>query len=602
MINVWDKNWQKGIAPDIHPELIHSVEKYAKGKKILEVGFGSGGDLTVLTQKGFDCTGIETSKVAYQNAKKKKQFKSFFQNGEETTFGDSTFDAIFHQGVLEHFKNPQKFIREQRRILKNKGMVVVDVPQKWNLFTIYKNILQFLGIWYGGWERSYSVKELTTLLKSQAFTILKVEYRGIYPHRWGKLIYPEKIIKRKWAKNLLSNPPFNIIQKTVRKLYDSSSIIRLLSAHNLIVVAEKRPASVGIDARYAEGDLVGIGKFIRDLTLNLSKKGITCTLFYSQKPKYPLSGRNIKSVILPAKNRYLFEQVALPKALASHKIDYYHAAGNIGVPLFCPVPALLTVHDIIPLEIKDYFSYSPFPFLSKASYLFRLKTSLLKAQTIVTDSLYVKKQIASVLGVPPGKVTTIYPGAPRVLKEGNLPASLKNQKYILNHGGIDIRKNQEKLIEAFLPVSIKFPEIKLVITGENIRMRKNLDKLAAKLGLTKRIIFTGYLTDATLAAVIRNAALICYPSLSEGFGFPVLEGFASKVPVISSHSSSIPEIAGDAAILVDPTNVPQISKAIDKVLTDKKLRGQMAQKGIKQYNKFDWEKAANEYIRLYNNL
>jgi len=226
----------------------------------------------------------------------------------------------------------------------------------------------------------------------------------------------------------------------------------------------------------------------------------------------------------------------------------------------------------------------------------------MKARKVVTVSNYVNKELTRKLDIPAGKIQTIYSGRPAIEKAGTLPANLKNQKYILNHGGIDIRKNLNKLVEAFALVRAKHPDIKLVITGENIRIRKQLDKLITNLKLKGSIIFTGYVDDKTLSAVIKSALLICYPTLSEGFGFPVLEGFGAGVPVISSNNSSIPEIAGNAAILVNPKSINETSNAIEKVLADKKFASGMVLKGKARYNMFSWEKAANEYINLYKSV
>jgi len=356
---------------------------------------------------------------------------------------------------------------------------------------------------------------------------------------------------------------------------------------------------IGFDGRYAEGDLVGVGKYIQNLVSGVVKKGYTCIVFYSKKPKYTIAGTG---VILKSINRYHFEQVLLPAALKKYKVDLYHATGNNGIPFFCPVPSVLTVHDIIPLEIKDYFSYSPLPVLSKLSYSFRLKTSLLKATKIVTDSNFVKTELIKKLNVMPGKIQTIYLGTPEVSSKGKLPSNLIGKKYILNHGGMDIRKNQETLIKSFAIVHKQNKEIKLVITGENIRIKKQLKNLISKLDLTDSVIFTGYVEDESLGSIIKNSLMICYPSLSEGFGFPILEAFSFGVPVISSNTSSIPELAEGASVLINPNDEKQIADAILRVLKDNKLADRLKKAGLERAKNFSWEKCINEYLNLYNNI
>jgi len=370
---------------------------------------------------------------------------------------------------------------------------------------------------------------------------------------------------------------------------------------------------IGFDGRYAEGDLVGVGKYINSLINQIAKKNVECVIFYSKKPKATLEGKNISSKILPSINRYTFEQISLPRALKQERVDIYHALGNLGIPLVSPVPSILTVHDIIPLMFPDYFKYSKYGFLTKFSYLFRLKSSVARAKKIIADSEYTKKTLIEETGVRSGKVVVVYLGVPEVNQETNkLPKGLKLGEYILNHGGIDIRKNLERLIRAFAKV-LKTKDLhaqaslKLVITGENMRIEEELRKETEILGISNKVIFPGYVDEERLWSLIRQASCVCYPSLIEGFGGPVLEGFAGGVPVITSNVSSLPEIAGGAAYLVNPENEEEIAEAIMKVTRDKQslmLRNKetsnrLIRKGKERVKQFSWEKTAEEVIRIY---
>ena len=356
---------------------------------------------------------------------------------------------------------------------------------------------------------------------------------------------------------------------------------------------------IGFDGRYAEGDLVGVGKYIKSLVLELDKLGVTCIIFYSKKPKYKITGENIKSVILPNSNRITFEQILLPRAFKDHKIDIYHACGNIGIPLLSNTKSVLTVHDLIPLQIKNYFSYSKIPSLSKYLYLFRLKSSIEKADRIVTVSEYTKEELVK-RKVNPEKILAIHSGL-NLLPE-QLPINKAYGDYILNNGGMDVRKNTDNLIKSFSDVHKVFPKINLVITGNNSGYKKKLEKLVAQLGLQGFVIFTGYVNEGEMASLIKNAKCVCYPSLIEGFGFPVLEAFSLGTPVITSNTSSLPEIAGDAALLINPGSRKEISDAIKKVLRDDKLSLRLRELGFKQVKKYNWKKAANEYLDLYNSI
>ena len=360
---------------------------------------------------------------------------------------------------------------------------------------------------------------------------------------------------------------------------------------------------IGFDGFYARGDLVGVGKYIANLVNQVAKRGHQCVIFYPEEPKYPLKGKNISFRILPTINRYANEQYYIPKFLKEEKIDLYHATGSMGVPIFCPVPAVLTVHDIIPLLFPNYFKHSKYKFLTKFSYLFRLKSSVAKAKRIIADSEYTKKTLVKETGVKPEKIAVIYLGAPEVNQETNkLPKGLEPGEYILNHGGIDIRKNLDRLIRSFARVLAKEPQLKLVITGKNKTMLPGLKTEARILALEDSVLFPGYVDEKMLWSLIRQANCICYPSLIEGFGGPVLEGFAGETPVITSNTTSLLEIAGDGAYLINPEDEGEITKAILELVKDSSLREKLIGEGKKRLKDFSWEKTTDETIKIYKSL
>ena len=352
---------------------------------------------------------------------------------------------------------------------------------------------------------------------------------------------------------------------------------------------------IGFDGRYATGDLVGIGNYIKYLVQNVSVNQ-KCVIFYSEKPKYPIEGKNIDIVILKTQSDFVFEQILLPISLRKHKIDLFHQTGNIGIPVFTSVKSILTVHDLIPLEVKNYFSFSKFPLISKYLYIFKLYNSCLMAKKIVTDSEHTKQDLIN-MGVCTNKIKVIKLGC-SIPKKVSF-RFIKND-YILNNGGIDIRKNLDLLIRSFDIIHKKKPAYKLIITGENIEILQKLKKLVNKLHLKQSVIFVGYVNDLKMASLLKYAKCLCYPSLLEGFGFPILEAFSYGVPVVTSNTSSIPEIAKDASILINPNNINQIANAILTVLSDNKLAENLRVSGYQKIKEFSWKKTANEYFYLYN--
>lgn len=359
---------------------------------------------------------------------------------------------------------------------------------------------------------------------------------------------------------------------------------------------------IGIDGRYVEGDLVGIGKYIKYLVLGLTKRNIKVIIFYSKRPMHSFSNKLIQEVVLNSSNRYVFEQYLLPNAFKKYKIDLYHATGNLGIPLFSRVPAVLTVHDLIPLDEKNYFRHSSFPLLSKTSYFLRLFTSCFKAKKIIAVSKYAGYRLNSLFEITKKKTQVIYSGVNLVTPDKNLPFDLKEKEYILNHGGMGERKNLTRLILAFSKVSLKFPMIKLVITGADKNLKTKLEKIVRLKKLQFSVIFTGYVSEGALSRLVKSAFLICYPSLLEGFGFPILEGFASGVPVITSKNSAMEEVSGGAALLVNPKNTAQLTESMKRLIENRVLREELIKKGLEVVKKFDWEKTIDQTIKSYREI
>jgi len=291
----------------------------------------------------------------------------------------------------------------------------------------------------------------------------------------------------------------------------------------------------------------------------------------------------------------------LPFVLRKNKIDIYHAAGNLGVPIFTSTPTILTVHDLIPLSFQNYFRFSRIPFISKNLYGLNTIFSCYKAKKIITVSKFVKKEVFSVLKVSTEKIEVVYSGV-RMSKIGRLPRDLTSESYILDHGGINIRKNLEGLIKAFVLIRKSFLSYKLVITGENLEMKIKLKNLVNKLGLESSVIFVGYVSDEVLGSLIKHAKVVCYPSFREGFGMPILEAFKIGTPVVCSNTTSLPEIAGGAAVLVDPNNYKDIAFGVISVLKSKKRSLEMIKRGKMVVEKFQWSDAINETLTVYKEV
>ena len=242
--------------------------------------------------------------------------------------------------------------------------------------------------------------------------------------------------------------------------------------------------------------------------------------------------------------------------------------------------------------------------------------SIARADLVLADSAHTRSDIVSLLGVSPGKVQVLYSGVPARFRPEPEPGErdrlmalygVGGRPYVLSVGTIQPRKNYLRLIRAFAnlkPETLK-PEtndaaLQLVIAGGRGWLYEDIFAEAEKYGDRVRIL--GFVDEADLPALYRNAALFAFPSLYEGFGLPVLEAMACGVPVVCSNASSLPEVAGDAALLVDPLDADGLTGAMRRVLEDGDLRRGMVARGIAQAGRFTWERAAHQLLDTFGSL
>ncbi len=210
------KNWailwnKKDSLPIVHKKLIKAITKTTtiKNKKILEIGAGLGGDLIYLSKIGGICTAVDISEVSLKKIKQlakrnNVKIKTIKCDANKLIFGKETFDVIFHQGFLEHFKNPTLLLKEQERILKKGGILLVDVPQRYNSYTVYKRWKRFKKEWEIPWEKEYTKKQLYEMIKNIGLTPKLIYYRNIFPPGIKKIM-KGKIPKRLQSKKIFNN-------------------------------------------------------------------------------------------------------------------------------------------------------------------------------------------------------------------------------------------------------------------------------------------------------------------------------------------------------------------------------------------------------------
>jgi len=234
-----------------------------------------------------------------------------------------------------------------------------------------------------------------------------------------------------------------------------------------------------------------------------------------------------------------------------------------------------------------------------------MRWSVLKADRIITDSRSTASDIQKSYKIHSDKITVIYPGTP-ALTENLTAGSNKNRfvskKYFLFMGTLDPRKNFDRIFKAFERIEPQCYDMHLVIVGGKGWKSKSFIKKIRLHPLNGYLHLTGYVDRDQLASFYSNALCLLFPSLYEGFGLPILEAMACGTPVITSNISSMPEVAGDAALLVDPYDVGALAKAMRQILTNEKLRERLVKKGFERVKEFSWERCARDTLGVFNRV
>ncbi len=301
--------------------------------------------------------------------------------------------------------------------------------------------------------------------------------------------------------------------------------------------------------------------------------------------------------------RILWEQVTLPYYSMNDRLDLFHYTDHSLSILQRTHPAIITVHDI---------AYVRFPqLLNKSRQIYKkyiLNMSIKRADIIVADSYSTKRDIINYFRIKEEKIKVVYPGVEsrfrpiRNVEEYRLKNNLPS-KMILNVGTLEPRKNVVTLIKAFKKLKeLAFKNYKLVIAGDKGWLYKQIFDEIKSSDLQKEVLFLGIVEDEDLPMLYNCADIFVYPSLYEGFGLPPLEAMACGIPVITSNTSSLPEVVDNAGIMVDPDDVNSLCEAMYNVLKDKELWNHMSKKGLDRAKLFSWKDSAKKILEIYDEV
>ena len=356
---------------------------------------------------------------------------------------------------------------------------------------------------------------------------------------------------------------------------------------------------LGIDSRDVfQTHPRGVGKAVRTLITHLLPllPEWQVTLFTNRNGNIHFSEpASIKHIDMPGDRFNAWENIRLPISALTHRLDLLHCPGQTA-PSVSPCPFVLTVHDLIPVRIDDGWSSAQIDGFRRS-----LSKHAARARRIIAVSNFTKTDLLDFCRVSEDKIDVVHWGVQPVVqakddenqcRELLQSLGLAGPFFTAFAGGAP-RKNVARILEALARfVQEVSQDVQLALLGVPDEIKHTLKTAVERLGLEKHLVLIGYLPQESVWQLLGNSEAMLYPSLYEGFGLPILEAMAAGAPVITSNVTSMPEVAGDAAILVDPTNVGAIMDAMRECYLKDGAKDEMRAKGYRRIGGFTWEKAA----------
>jgi glycosyltransferase involved in cell wall biosynthesis len=307
------------------------------------------------------------------------------------------------------------------------------------------------------------------------------------------------------------------------------------------------------------------------------------------------------------KESNFWDEVNLPNILKDKEVEIYHVPQNgVGLPLDKKCPFIITLHDVIPYRMPETVGEKYLKIFFE-----NMHNIISLCDGIITVSNFSKQDIIKTFNYPPDKIFVTHLASEEIYRvidknesDNFMKANYKfDNEYILYVGGFSPRKNIVGLIEAFSKLtSIYSKDLNLIITGKQGKSYDLYKKKAEELHVENKVIFPGFIPCSHLPYFYNSASLFVYPSFYEGFGLPPLEAMSCGVPVITSNLTSIPEIVGDAAILINPYDTDELYTSMYKCLSDSNLRYELKTRGLKKASEFSWNKTALKTIEAYETV
>lgn len=359
-----------------------------------------------------------------------------------------------------------------------------------------------------------------------------------------------------------------------------------------------RRLRVGIDGRAFTSPAAGVRRYVTELAQALlALPEVEMVALGGSREAVPDGLGHVAEPWHPPTN-FGWTIAGLPRAAARAGVDLIHAPAYTA-PLWSAVPAVLTIHDVSYDRHPEWYPYRRDP-LRRAFY----RSSARVAAHILTDSEFSRSEIAEAYAIAPGRITVAPLGVPAAFVPGPAPVTLPQgvaAPFLLHVGDLHERRNLAVAIAALDATRSRLDRLpSLVLAGVDRGIGDALDQQAAAAGIS--LIRLGPVDDASLRSLYGAAAALVYPSRYEGFGFPVLEAMASGAPVLASRAASIPEVAGDTGILLDPDQPLAWADAIVRVMTDAAQQARMRAAGLARAAEFTWARTARITLDVYRQV
>ena len=370
---------------------------------------------------------------------------------------------------------------------------------------------------------------------------------------------------------------------------------------------------IGFDIRRI--DAFGVGTYIKNLVRAFARRG--------PGHEYVLvGGHRAQSLLedLPSNFRLevsekgynsLDNHLRFQFLLRQISPELFHVPHRVA-PYFMPGPYVVTVHDLDKIIFPESFGSR-----LRAEVRFRmLRHGLSRAERVITVSRATQRDLTRLIGIPEDRIDVVPNAIDDQFLGSDTPEDCRrtleryqvDYPFLLYVGNIQPQKNLPRLVEAFAVVQAeldqhpRWRDLRLLIIGDYLTAHPDLRRSVIRSRVQQKVRFLGFVPVDTLRIFYRSAAAFVFPSLYEGFGLPPLEAMAQGTPVVTSNVSSLPEVVGDAAVLVNPENIFEISRGIRQALLDDSLRDSLAERGRRQVARFSWDRAADRVLEIYREV